>query len=112
MTIRNYLGKLRLLSVYYHDLNPFDLLEENGRVPGHFTKIRKYGYLSNRNRRQSINEVLAKMKLPLHKQIVRIPIGVRMLVQFGIDLAECPCCKKKTLQLVKVFYPWKIGGDG
>ena len=81
-------------------------------LPGHFTKIRTYGYLSNRNRRQRINEVLAKMKLPLHKEVVKIPIEVRMLVQFGIDLAQCPCCKQQTLQLVKVFYPWKTRGDG
>ena len=81
-------------------------------LPEHFTKIRTYGYLANRNRCQRINEVLGKMNLPLHKEMVRIPIGVRMLVQYGIDLSECPCCKQKTLQLVRIFYPWKTRGDG
>jgi hypothetical protein len=43
-------------------------------LPERFTKIRTYGYLANRNRRQRINEVLSKMKLPLHKGLVKIPL--------------------------------------
>jgi len=81
-------------------------------LPERFTKIRTYGYLSNRNRHQRINEVLKKMRMPLHKGVVKIPIEVRMLEQFGIDVAECPCCKNKTLHLVKIFYPWKHSDDG
>ena len=62
--------------------------------------------------RNRINEVLKKMNLPLHKGLVKIPLQVRMLEQFGIEMAECPCCKNKTLQLVKIFYPWKHSDDG
>ncbi len=81
-------------------------------LPERFTKIRTYGYLANRNRHQRINEVLKKMNLPLHKELVKIPIQVRMLEKFGIDLLECPACKNKTLQLIKIFYPWKNTDDG
>jgi hypothetical protein len=81
-------------------------------LPARFTKIRTYGYLSNRNRHRRINEVLNKMKLPLHKELVKIPLQVRLLVQFGIDVTECPCCKNKSLQLVTIFYPWKHADDG
>ncbi len=81
-------------------------------LPERFTKIRTYGYLANRNRRQRINEVLNKMKLPLHKGLLKIPMQVRMLEQFGIDIMECPCCKNKSLQLLKIFYPWTKAGDG
>ena len=81
-------------------------------LPERFTKIRTYGYLANRNRHRRINEVVKKMKLPLHKGLVKIPIQVRLLEQFGIDMAECPCCKNKTLQLIKIFYPWKNADDG
>jgi hypothetical protein len=81
-------------------------------LPERFTKIRTYGYLSNRNRHQRINDILKKMKLPLHKGLVKIPLQIRMLEQFGINIAECPCCKNKTLQLVKIFYPWKHSRDG
>jgi hypothetical protein len=81
-------------------------------LPERFTKIRTYGYLANRYRHNRINEVLKKMKLPLHKGLVKIPIAVRMLEQYGIDMAECPACKNKTLQLIKIFYPWKNADDG
>src|SRR6185312_1632634 len=81
-------------------------------LPERFTKIRTYGYLANRNRHNRIKEVLKKMKLPLHKGLVKIPIEVRMLEQYGIDMKECPACKNRTLQLVKIFYPWKRADDG
>lgn len=81
-------------------------------LPAWFTKIRTYGYLSNRGRQQRVNEVLKKMKLPLHKEPVTIPMQIYMFEKYGIDTSECPCCKNKTLQLVKIFYPWKQAGDG
>jgi len=81
-------------------------------LPLRFTKIRTYGYLANRNRHQRINEVLKKMKLPQHKEKVIVPVAVLMMEQYGIDLNECPCCKGKTMQLVKIFNPWKNTDDG
>jgi hypothetical protein len=81
-------------------------------LPKRFTKIRTYGYMANRNRHQRINEVLQKMKLPLHKGLVKIPLQVRLLERFGIDMEECPCCKNKTLKLVRVVYPCKNARDG
>ena len=72
-------------------------------LPLRFTKIRTYGYLANRNRHQRINEVLKKMKLPQHKVKVIVPVAVLMMEQYGIDLNECPCCKGKTMQLIKIF---------
>lgn len=81
-------------------------------LPERFTKIRTYGYLANRNRHSRINEVLKKMQLPLHKGPVKVPVQVRLLEQFGIDVLECPCCSNKSLQLVKIFYPWKHSDDG
>ena len=81
-------------------------------LPAWFTKIRTYGYLANRNRHLRINEVLRQMKMPLHKGLVMVPLEISMIVQYGIDLKECPCCKNKSLQLVDVYYPWKHAGDG
>ncbi|MEJ7831125.1 MAG: IS91 family transposase [Segetibacter sp.] len=81
-------------------------------LPKKFTKIRTYGYLANRNRHARINEVLKSMKLPLHKGLVKIPLELRMIEQYGIDIAECPCCKGKTMQLLQVYYPWKHADDG
>jgi Putative transposase/Transposase zinc-binding domain len=81
-------------------------------LPQRFTKIRTYGYLANRNRHRRINEVLKKMKLPLHKGLIKIPLPLLMMERFGIDLTECPCCRNKTLQLVQVYNPWKRADDG
>ena len=81
-------------------------------LPKRFTKIRTYGYLSNRNRHKRINKVLKKMKLPLHKPLLTIPVQVRIKEQFSIDITVCPCCRNKTLQLVHVSYPWKLADDG
>jgi len=81
-------------------------------LPKRFTKIRTYGYLSNRERHKRINEVLEKMKLPLHKGLVKIPLQLRMMEQFGIDITECPCCNNNTMQLLLVYNPWKKADDG
>jgi hypothetical protein len=81
-------------------------------LPRGFTKIRTYGYLANRKRHQRINDVLKKMQLPVHKALMKIPMKVRMMEQYGIDMDECPCCKGKTMQLVQVYYPWKQADDG
>lgn len=77
-----------------------------------FTKIRTYGYLANRNKRNRINAVLVKLKLPLHKGLVKIPIQVRLLEQYGINIGQCPCCNQNTMQLLMVYQPWKKGDDG
>jgi len=81
-------------------------------LPVRFTKIRTYGYLSNKNRHQRINKVLKKMKLPSHKGLVKIPLELRMIERYAIDIKECSCCKNKTLQLLKIYYPWKQTDDG
>ena len=81
-------------------------------LPERFTKIRTYGYLANRGRHDRIKAIVKKMKLPLHKGLVKIPVEVRMLEQYGIDMKECPACKNRTLQLIKIFYPWKQADDG
>jgi hypothetical protein len=74
-------------------------------LPAGFTKIRTYGYLANRGRHTRINDVLQKMKLPLHKGLVKIPLQLRMMEKYGIDMHQCPCCHQSTLQLIKVNYP-------
>lgn len=81
-------------------------------LPERFTKIRSYGYLSNRKRHQCINAILKTMKLPQHRGLVKIPLEIRMKEMYGIAMLECPCCKKATLQLLAVYVPWKQADDG
>jgi hypothetical protein len=81
-------------------------------LPSRFTKIRTYGYLANRDRHHRVDEVLKKMKLPVHTGIVKVPLKWYLQERYGVDINECPCCKNKTLELVGVFYPWKLADDG
>lgn len=81
-------------------------------LPERFTKIRTYGYLANRNRHQRINAILKKMKCPLHKGMIKVPLEITMLTQYGIDVQKCPVCENKTVKLIKIFYPWKRVDDG
>jgi len=81
-------------------------------LPERFTKIRTYGYLANRGRRQRIGDVLKGLKLPVHKGLVKLPLHISVREQYGIDITECPWCHEKTLQLVMVHYPTKQVEDG
>jgi hypothetical protein len=81
-------------------------------LPPRFTKIRTYGYLSNRNRHHRIIGILKKLKLPVHKGSLTISLELRLIQQYGFDMKQCPCCKQKTLQLLKIYYPWRRIDDG
>jgi hypothetical protein len=71
-------------------------------LPKGFVKIRSYGYLGNYNRKQRVNAVLKTMNLPVHPAVVTVPMGVRMLEKYGLDITLCPCCKKARLELLYV----------
>lgn len=74
-------------------------------LPQGFTKIRSYGYLTNRGRRQRINQMLEAMQLPVHPTPVKVSWQVRLLERFGIKANECPCCNKASMLLLTVVYP-------
>lgn len=97
-------GKQRQMTI---DAAEFIRRFEQHILPARFTKIRTYGYLANRNRHRRINEVLKKMKLPLHKGLIKVPLQLRLMERYGINLKQCPCCKQQTLRLVQIYYPCK-----
>ena len=71
-----------------------------------------YGYLSNRGRHKRIQEVLQHLKLPQHPAAVSVPVAVRMLERYGVEIGRCPLCGADTLKLVLVYVPWKKADDG
>jgi hypothetical protein len=81
-------------------------------LPKGFTKIRMYGYLSNRGRTRRISDVLQGLRLPQHPVPVSVPVAVRMLERYGVAIGRCPCCGADTLKLVLVYVPWKHADDG
>jgi len=73
-------------------------------LPKGFTKIRSYGYLSNRGRTQRMEKITAAMEVPAHPPKVKTPWPIRLYEKFGIRHTTCPHCKKESLELVWVHF--------
>lgn len=61
-------------------------------LPYRYCKIRHYGYLGNNKRKKKVNCILAKMKLPQHPALIRVPWQQRLTEMMGKDPFACPCC--------------------
>jgi len=69
-----------------------------------FTKIRSYGYLSNRGRSQRLERITEAMHIPAHPPKVKTPWSIRLYEKIGIRGSTCPHCKKESLELVWVNF--------
>jgi hypothetical protein len=74
-------------------------------LPKGFTKIRSYGYLSNRGRALRMEKITDAMKIPAHPPKVKIPWTVRLFEKCGIKHTTCPHCKKESLELITINFP-------
>ena len=81
-------------------------------LPRYFTKIRSYGYLSNRNRKANISAITVCMEIPPHPAAVKIPWQVRLLERYKIQHNQCTHCGQLSLVLVSVTFKEKIVRDG
>ena len=84
--------------------NEFIRRFEQHILPKYFTKIRSYGYLSNRNRKANIEEISYYLNLPYHPAKVKVPWHVRLLEKNNIWYNQCPQCQKLSLILVAVCF--------
>ena len=66
-------------------------------LPKQFTKIRSYGYLSNRGRTERLGLITEAMHIPSHPPKVKTPWPIRLYEKFGIRGATCPHCKRRAL---------------
>lgn len=67
-------------------------------LPRGFVRIRHYGFLANRNRRENLNAIwqLMNISAPLEKEVASIE---EMMLQLtGVDITVCPCCTKGKMQ--------------
>jgi hypothetical protein len=71
-------------------------------LPKGFVKIRSYGYLGNFKRKGRVSGLLQSLHLPPHAPVVTVPVAVRLLERYGVDITLCPCCKKAKLELLYV----------
>jgi hypothetical protein len=74
-------------------------------LPKRYVKIRHYGFLQNHGKTKRLNAVRKNMKLSALPPKVQIPVGLRMLEQYGHDISLCPKCKQGRLVLVAIIYP-------
>jgi hypothetical protein len=105
----------------YADGNTIKLMTLRGRefvrrfeqhiLPKRFTKVRSYGYLSNRGRTERMEKITDDMKIPAHPPKVKTPWAVRLFEKYGVKPTTCPHCKKDSLVLIVEYYPGRhIGG--
>ena len=69
-------------------------------LPQGFVRIRHYGFLANRNRKDNLAKIRRLLGLPLLKAEENASIEEMMLNLTGIDITLCPCCKKGKMQLI------------
>jgi len=81
-------------------------------LPRQFTKIRSYGYLSNRGRTQRMDRITEAMQIPSHPPKVKTPWTIRLFEKMGNSGATCPHCKKESLELVwvQLNLSYQVGG--
>jgi hypothetical protein len=78
-------------------------------LPKGFVKMRHYGILGNSGRKKRINDILQKMRLPLHPPTVKIPYQLRMMEKYGINVSLCPQCGQGQLVLIEKVYSGNRG---
>jgi hypothetical protein len=81
-------------------------------LPKQFTKIRSYGYLSNRGRTQRMDRITESMEIPAHPPKVKTPWKIRLYEKMGISGSACPHCKKESMELVWVHFNGMIQVGG
>jgi hypothetical protein len=81
-------------------------------LPKGFTRIRSYGYLSNRGRTGRIQRITEAMKIPSHRPMLKTPWQLRLLLQYGVQQQRCSHCGNLSLQVVKICFPFMLADDG
>jgi hypothetical protein len=80
-------------------------------LPEGFMRIRHFGFLANRCKRENIRRIreLKGVSQSVTKKTKKNTQEL-MLELTGTDIAMCPCCKKGTMQVIAEITPlWKMG---
>lgn len=76
---------------------------EHHILPKRFIKIRHYGYLCNYNRRLRLKAIFESLQLGKVPAKVQVPVAIRMLESFGVDIHKCPKCGIGRMELVATY---------
>jgi len=82
-------------------------------LPSRFVRIRHFGLLANRKRKETIalcRKILGEVKIPT-KQHRRKETWQEQLFRIcGIDVTLCPVCQKGTMSRVALLLPYRCHG--
>jgi hypothetical protein len=70
-------------------------------LPKRFVKIRHYGFLQNQGKKERLTKIRASLNLGKQPEKVSIPLAIKMLEKFGIDIFKCKSCATGRLVLVQ-----------
>jgi hypothetical protein len=70
-------------------------------LPRGYVKIRYAGFLRSRDKHQRLAQIRQSMGLSKAMPRVQIPIAIRMLERYQINIILCPCCKTGQLVTIK-----------
>ena len=82
-------------------------------LPDRFVKIRHYGLLANRRRKDNIalcRELLGSCKTETKGKDTPLTWQKHLLKISGVDITKCPVCKKGTMVRVEVLHPLRCNG--
>jgi predicted Zn-ribbon and HTH transcriptional regulator len=81
-------------------------------LPKGFQRLRHYGLLANRYKKNNLNQARIALKQPEIEYIIKEDIDKLMLRLTGIDIALCPRCNFGRLNIVISFLPQWITHSG
>jgi len=71
-------------------------------LPKRFVRIRHYGYLSSRNKKQNLAQIRKLMGVPAQvTEQIEKSVQEIMLELTGVDILLCPCCRKGKMMKVR-----------
>jgi hypothetical protein len=77
-------------------------------LPQNFMRIRSYGFLSNRSKKEDLKRCRELLKIKDQPQKQKKKNTVELIKEvMGIDMTKCPHCKKGTMKLIKEVEPIK-----
>ena len=82
-------------------------------LPDRFVKIRHYGLLANRRRKDNIalcRELLGSCETETKGKDTPLTWQEHLLKISGVDITKCPVCKKGTMVMVEVLHPLRCNG--
>ncbi|HSB32287.1 MAG TPA: IS91 family transposase [Candidatus Sulfobium mesophilum] len=77
-------------------------------LPGGFVKVRYYGLIANRNRKNNIalcRDLLGTSQIETKDKNIPETWQEHLLRVSGVDVTKCPVCKKGRMVTVEVLYP-------